>query len=232
MARSYSCAMRRALAFALVLVGLPALSLSTSFVPFPVLGLFGIFNTKKQPPPNWVLHNQKVELSKVAFEAAEKPCGNWAWVAAVTNMAALGGARLNQSYLVDRLYGGSLCLPSAGDSAALARQISHEYVLADGQKFTLLAEFRPGVPTQPDPLIFALRQDHPLMLLWGNKSYLLTGMSYDEYVAPTGNKMFIITELRLFDPLADADKAEVVFSRDQDNPAEVNGILELSVHTK
>jgi len=225
--------MRKALTFALVvLAGLPALSLSRSLLSCPALGLFGIFSAKKQVPPNWVLHNQKVELSKQDFEAAEKPCGNWAWVAGVTNMAALSGTRLDQSYLVDRLYGGSVCLPTAGDSALLARQISHEYVLADGQKFTLRAEFRPGVPTAPDPLIYALRQNRSVMLLWGNKTYLLTGMSYDEYIAPTGNKIFVVTELRLFDPLADHNQPEVVFSRDQDNPAEVIGVLELSVYTK
>ena len=225
--------MRKALAFAMVLLaGLPALALSRYLVPRPALGLFGIFSAKKQVPPNWVLHQQKVELSKVDFEAAEKPCGNWAWVAGVTNMAALSGARLNQGYLVDRLYGGSVCLPSAGDSAALARQISHEYVLADGQKFTLLAEFKPGVPSQADPLIYALRQGRALMLLWGNKAYLLTGMTYDEYIAPTGNKMFIVNELRLFDPLAYQHRPEAIFSRDQDNPNEINGVLELSVYTK
>ncbi|HWC18392.1 MAG TPA: hypothetical protein VG498_15325 [Terriglobales bacterium] len=225
--------MRRAVAFTLVtLVAAPGLSLTMYLTSRPNFGLFGMFGAKKQPPPTWVLHSQKVRLSKMDFKGAERPCGNWAWVAGVSEMAALSGARLDQTYLVDRLYGGSVCLPSPGDVAALAKQISHEYVLADGQKFTLAAQFKPGVPTQPDPLIYSLRQDRPLMLMWGNKTYLLTGMSYDEYIAPTGNKMFIVTELRLFDPLGDADKREVIFSRDQDNPDEVNGVLEVSVHTK
>lgn len=214
------------------LVALPALALSSYFPSHANFGLFGIFSAKKQPPPNWVLHNQKVQLSTVNFKAAEQPCGNWAWVAGVSAIAAARGAQLDQRYLVDRIYGGSVCLESAGDFASLAKQISREYVLPDGQKFTLAAEFKPGVPTQPDWLIYSLRQDRPLMLLWGNKTYLLTGMNYDEYVAPTGNKMFIITELRLFDPLADQGKGEKVFSRDQDNPGDLNGFLELSVYTK
>lgn len=226
--------MRRvsAVASLVTLVFLPALSFSKPLPSRLNLGLFRIFGGKKQTPPGWVLHNQKVQIEKVDLKGAEKPCGNWAWAAGVADVAATQGVQIDQTYLVDRFYGGSVCLNAAGDFADLAKQISHEYVLVDGQKFTLAARFLPGVPTQPDPLILALRQDRPLMLLWGNRTYLLTGMSYDEYIAPTGNKMFNITELRLFDPLGEEGKREVVFSRDQDNPADLNGVLELSVYTK
>ena len=157
---------------------------------------------------------------------------NWGWAAVVTDMASARGIHISQQYLVDRLYGGSRCLDVAGDSEDLARQISHDYVLADGQKFALQAKFIAGAPAQIDSLIASVRQGRPVMLLWRNRPYLLTGLTYDEYIAESGNKMFVVTELQLFDPLGEQGKRAVVFSRDQDSPAEINGVLDLSVYTK
>jgi len=183
----------------------------------------------KQAPAGWVLHKQFMDLENVALEAAEKPCANWAWVAGIVAMAEARGARIEQQYLVDRLYGGSVCLTSPGDLDDLAQRISHEYVLSDGQKFRLAAQFTPGAPTRADPLIVHVRQGLPLMLLWRDHTYLLTGLNYDEYVAPTGNKMFIITELRLFDAAAQGAESAVKFVRERDDPDDLKGVLDLSV---
>jgi len=192
----------------------------------------GVFKTKTKIPAGWVLHKLSANLEKTSFKVAEKACDNWTWVAAITAMAADRGAHIEQEYLIDRLYGGSICTPLALDADSLARQISHDYVLADGQKFRLEAQFSPGAPTQPDPLIVAIRQNHPLMLLWRNRPYLLTGVNYDEYTAPTGNKLLIVTELNLFDPAADAPKHELTFSREDDNADDLNGVLDLNVYPK
>ena len=190
------------------------------------------FAGKNQPPAGWILRKQSANLEKTDFKVAEKPCENWAWVAGIVDMAGNRGAHIDQQYLIDRLYGGSICLTSAVDVESLARQISHDYLLADGQKFRLEAQFTPGPPTQPDPLIVAVRQNRPLMLLWRSRTYLLTGVNYDEYIAPTGNKLLIITELKLFDPAANAPKSELTFSREHDNPDDLNGVLDLNVYPK
>jgi hypothetical protein len=195
-------------------------------------GLFGLFGGKTQTPPGWMLHKQSVSLGTNDLKAAERPCGNWSWVAGVVDMAETRGAHLDQQYLVDRLYGGSVCLDSPGDLDDLAHRISHDYVLPDGQKFRLSASFLPGCPTQADPLIVSLREKRPIMMLWRNHSYLLTGMIYDEYIAPTGNKMFIVTELQLFDPAGEEGKREMSFIRDRDNPDDLNGVLELAIYPK
>ena len=209
-----------------------ALALSRSVNLKLNAGLFGLFGGKAQPPPGWMLRKQSVSIDKVDLKAAERSCGNWSWVAGITDMAEANGAHIAQQYLVDRLYGGSVCLESAGDMDDLSKRISHDYVLPDGQKFRLVAHFHPGAPTQADPLIMSIRQDKPLMLLWRNRSYLLTGMSYDEYIAPTGNKMFMVTELKLFDPAEEESKREQNFIRDRDNPDDLNGIVELSIYPK
>lgn len=187
---------------------------------------------KQDVSPSWVLHKQKVQAEKLDLEPAERPCVNWGWAAVVADMAAARGVQISQQYLVDRLYGGSRCLDAAGDSEDLAKQLSHDYVLPNGQKFALEARFIPGAPAQTDPLIVSVRQNRPLMLLWRNHPYLLTGLTYDEYIAESGNKMFVVTELQLFDPLAEKGKRTVVFSRDQDSPAEINGMLDLTAYTK
>ena len=179
-----------------------------------------------------MLRKQHLDMEGIQLRAADRSCENWSWVAGITDMAAIGGAHIDQQYLVDRLYGGSVCLSSAGDYNDLARHISHEYVLVDGQKFRIEAQFTPGAPTQADPLIVSIRQGRPVMMIWRNRAYLLTGMDYDEYISPTGNRMFMVTALKFFDPAAQEGKHEVVFSRDQDNPDDLNGILELSVYSK
>ena len=227
--------MRRKAAFlaAVVLCTLPSFALFRSLPARLNAGLFGLFGGgKSQPPPGWIQHKQHVELGETHFQAAQKPCENWSWAAGVVDMAETRGAHIDQQYLIDRLYGGLLCLSSAGNLDELAQRISHEYILSDGQKFRLEAQFTPGAPTQADPLIFSIRQDRPLMLLWRNRCYLLTGMDYDEYIAPTGSKIFIVNALKLFDPAATEDNRYATFSRDTDNPDDLNGVLQLSVYTK
>ena len=217
---------------AIVLCALPGFALIGSLNFRLDAGLFGLFGGKTQPPPGWILHKQHVELADVHFKSADKACENWSWVAGIVDMAETRGAHIDQQYLIDRLYGGSRCLPSAGDLADMAQRISHDYVLDDGQKFRIEAQFTPGAPTQADPLILSIRQLRPVMLVWRSRCYLLTTMDYDEYIAPTGSKMFIVTALGLFDPVAPEGKRDVTFSRDVDNPNDLNGVVDLSIHTK
>src|SRR5262249_47419445 len=109
---SYSRVMRRTSAiFALALLFTAVLCLTVSLPVFSsFFGLFG--GSKQQQPPGWMLHKQTVSLDASAFKGAEQPCENWSWVAGITDMAAANGAQLTQQYLVDRLYGGSVCLQS------------------------------------------------------------------------------------------------------------------------
>lgn len=198
------------------------------------LAAFALLNAagKQDASPAWVLHKQTVHVEKLDLRPAERPCANWGWVAVISDMAAARGIHISQQYLIDRLYGGSRCLDVVADSEALAKEISRDYVLQHGQKFALEARFTPGAPVEADPLIVSMRQNVPVMLLWRNHPYLLTGITYDEYIAETGNKMFVVTDLQLFDPLGDPGKRAVIFSRDRDKPDDINGVLELTVYTK
>lgn len=222
----------RCILAAFLLFAVPGLA-SLALEPPPHLSLHVPFRAlfgDKNKLSGWSLRKQTATLEKTDFRAAEKPCANWAWVAGIVAMAAHRGAHIEQQYLIDRLYGGSKCVSAAVDVESLAQQISHDYVLSDGQKFRLEAQFSPGI--QPDPLIVAVRQNRPLLFVWRQRPYLLTGINYDEYTAPTGNKLLIITELKFFDPAADAPKSELSFFREQDNPDDLNGVLDLSVYPK
>lgn len=198
------------------------------------LSLWSALNAggKQETSEAWVLHKQQVQIGKLDLRPAQRPCANWAWVAGISDIAAANGVHIDQQYLVDRLYGGSRCTDLVGDPEDLAKQISREYVLSDGQKFALNAKFTPGAPSQADSLISSIRQNRPLLMVWANRAYLVTGLTYDEYIAQSGNKMFVITELQLFDPLGEEGKRKVTFSRDQDNVNDINGVLDLAVHTK
>lgn len=225
--------MRRAATLSLLVVtSVTALSSTKPARSFDA-SLFGLFGGgKTQPPPGWVLHKQSATFDSSKLAGAERDCANWGWAAGVVDMARTQGVRLDQQYLVDRLYGGSLCLDEPGDVDQLAQSISHDYILPDGQKFSLQAQFTPGAPTQADPLIVSVRQGTPLMLLWRNHPYLLVGLEWDEYIAPTGNKMFIINELRLFDPTAVGKDRELSFLRGRDNPDDLNGQLAITLILK
>lgn len=203
--------------------------LQAAGVPSVGLRAFAMFVGPKQQPTNWVLHKQSVAMDKSDWAPAERSCENWSWVAGISDMAAARGAHIPQQYLIDRLYGGSRCLSSTGDMATLADEISHVYYLLDGQKFGIQAQFTPGAPTNPGMLIVAVREKRPLMLLWKTHAYLLVGVDYDEFIAPTGNKMYIVTKMKLFDPAGRQDQRYVTFDRDRDDTNDLNGWLDLEV---
>lgn len=232
--KSYSAIMLRNAILLLLAIACLPLPSSAKLPAMPLnASLFGLFGGgKPQPPPGWVLHKQSASFDSSKLGPADRDCGNWGWAAGVVDMARTQGVRLNQQYLVDRLYGGSLCLDEPGDVNQLAQSISHDYILPDGQKFSLQAQFTPGAPTQADPLIVSVRQHMPLMLLWHNHAYLLVGLNWDEYIAPTGNKMFMINELRLFDPTGVGKDRELSFLRGRDNPDDLNGQLAITLVLK
>jgi hypothetical protein len=211
----------------------------TSFAGLRASGFCGHFlnsgvfiGGSQSPSPGWVVRKESAKLDSSKFAGAERDCGNWGWAAAVVDIARTQGVRLDQQYLIDRLYGGSVCLEEAGDVEQLAKSISHDYILPDGQKFSLQATFTAGAPTQPDPLIVAVRQGTPLMLLWRSHAYLLVGLNWNEYIADNGSKRFVVNELQLFDPLATGKEREVSFVRGRDNPDDLNGQLAINLVLK
>ena len=171
---------------------------------------------------------QTAELpSPPALSVAQK-CENWAWAAGVEAILRSQGVALDQHYWVQKSDGGEICLETLAPLEQVARVISGEYVLDDGSKARLEARYTPGAPANLDSVILGLRNGHPALLVWRGHAYVIYGVVYDEYVSPTGHRLFDIREIKLVDPFFADDGRLVSFLKDRDDPAEIGGTLEIS----
>jgi len=156
---------------------------------------------------------------------AQRQCENWIWAAALDSLLQAKESATGQEYQILRLYGGALCTQVKSYSE-LADKISHEYVLDDGRRFLLQAAFVPGPPVYIDPLVIAMREQRPIMLIWKSHAYVLTGINYDEYIGPNNSRILALKELKLADP---ATGESVIFLRERDDPQEINGTMDVMV---
>jgi hypothetical protein len=169
--------------------------------------------------------DQQAAIEHPQIVAAEKPCANWIWAAALDSLLKAKGSDTGQEYQILRLYGGTPCTEVKSYSE-LADKISHEYVLDDGRRFLLQAQYTTGPPLHIDPLVMAMREQRPLMVIWKNHAYVLTGVSYDEFIGPNNSRILELKELKLADP---ASGGSVSFVRERDDSQEINGTMDVSV---
>jgi len=169
--------------------------------------------------------NQQATIEHPQIVVAEKRCENWIWAAALDSVLKAKGSATGQEYQILRLYGGTPCT-GVKSYSELADKISHEYVLDDGQRFLLQAQYTPGPPLHIDPLVMAMREQRPLMVIWKSHAYVLTGISYDEFIGPNNSRILALKELRLADP---ASGGSVSFVRERDDSQEINGMMDVTV---
>ncbi|HXE91986.1 MAG TPA: hypothetical protein VNK82_13600 [Terriglobales bacterium] len=170
---------------------------------------------------------QEEQIGDLAVARAGQKCDNWSWAAGVETLLQRQDVKLGQEFWLLRAYAGTVCVSPLGDAEKLASAINGEYVLDDGRKVRLAARFLPGPPAQADWMILALRRGHPFLLLWRGHAYLVQGVIYDEYIAPTGARLFEIREFRLLDPFAEGDQQRVTFVKGRDDAAELAGTLDV-----
>lgn len=173
-----------------------------------------------------------VEAALKDFVAAEKPCVNYAWAAAVKAVLKPKQVNIPQRDWVMKAYGGYKCIEPLNVAAytELLRYINGDYALTPERRVRIEAEFTPGAPMQPDPFIAAFREGETLMLVWNGKPYIWYGAVYDEYIHLAGNRMFEITELKLLDPLAKSEKERTVsFVKGKDDPNQIDGVMRVRV---
>jgi len=184
-------------------------------------------------------HYMKKESEKAAaesalkdFVAAEKPCVNYAWAAAVESLLKQKQVNIPQRDWVMKAYGGYKCIEPL-DTAAyvnLMRTINGDYALTPERRVHMEAEFSVGAPMQPDPYIAAFREGESFMLVWNGKPYIWYGAVYDEYIHLAGNRMFEVTELKLLDPLAKSEKERLVsFVKGKDDANQIDGVMRVRV---
>jgi len=169
--------------------------------------------------------NQQAVIEHPQIVTAERACENWIWAAALDSLLKAKGSATGQEYQILRLYGGTPCT-GVKSYSELADKISHEYVLDDGRRFLLQAQYTAGPPLHIDPLVMAMREQRPLMVIWKSHAYVLTGVSYDEFIGPNNARILELKELKLADP---ANGESVSFVRERDDSQEINGTMDVTV---
>ncbi len=186
-----------------------------------------LFGKGKARTTYQLIPNQQAIIAHPTVARAQRPCENWAWAAALDSLLRAKQAATGQEYQVLRLFGGDLCT-EVKSYAELAEKISHEYTMPDGRRFLLQANYAEGAPASLEPLIAAMKEQHPLMLIWKHHPYVMVGVLYDEYVALNGSRLFKLKELRLVDPV---EGTNLSFVPDKDDPALIDGVMNVTVTT-
>lgn len=188
----------------------------------------------KKPGGLTPLGTKTEEISGLSVPAPGQRCENWAWMAAVQAMMATQGITYAQDALADKAYGGTVCVDTEPSLEQISLWLDGDYQLDDGAKFSVKTIRVTGAPTNIDDLIMNLRQQRPMLLVWKKHAYVLAGIVYDDYLHPTGAHRFEVQELHLIDPLApeDADSRHMNFTRADDDPKDIQGMLWLQVNAK
>lgn len=203
-------------------------ALSASLLVATLLLMSSTGYARKRGVPHVVHPGQTVNIPGLTSVVAGQQCQNWAWAAALESILKTQAVELRQNYWIMKSAGGEVCKDDAIDLDALAKLITGEYILSDGQKVRLAATAKAGAPGQVDLLIAAPRSGRPMLFFWKGHPYLYRGMIYDEMVAATGDKEFEIRQLNLLDPyFSGVEKQAATFKRDLDDAADINGLLDV-----
>lgn len=182
---------------------------------------------KPIPVPLRKLADQAVEVGGIQSPPLAQRCTNWAWAATIETVLRIQRVPLDQRFWVMRLNSGELCLDELPSFEELVLAIDGEYVIGVNHKAQLKASYARGAPTVPDQMITSLRAGMPMIFFWKGHPYLMVGMSYDEYIGPNNARIFHVKQMKLLDPMVAENDPQriVVFNRDQDNIADIDGTM-------
>ncbi|MCU1332555.1 MAG: hypothetical protein JWM08_1547 [Candidatus Angelobacter sp.] len=185
---------------------------------------------QKQGQQYYIKPDQTADLAaETKLNTAKQDCENWAMAAGLETMLQHQNVALDQSYWVMRLNGGELCLDKMPTIDALKLIVNRDFVLDDGRHVRLEIHFEPGPPLSVDPIIAGLKSQQVALLLWRGHPYYLTGVTYDERIGRDGTRFFEVKEIRLANTYPKLPG--VTFQRGKDDPAEIQGILNVSATT-
>lgn len=171
--------------------------------------------------------DQTADLATKKLATAKQNCENWGLAAGLEAMLAKQQVTLDQTFWVQKLYYGELCVDRLPSIEQLAQVVNQEFVLDDGRHVRLEMHFVPGAPTDIDSVLMGLKQDRPALLLLRGHPYFLVGATYDEHIRGDGLRLYEIKELRLSDTLP--GQPAVTFQKGRDNMNDIGGILTVSV---
>jgi hypothetical protein len=185
---------------------------------------------QKQGQQYYLKPDQTADLAaETKLNTAKQSCENWAIAAGLETILQQQNVPLDQSFWVMRLNGGELCVDDLPTIDALKLVVNRDFVLDDGRHVRLEIHFEPGPPVNVDPVIAALKLQQVTLLLWRGHPYFLTGMTYDERIGRDGTRFFEVKEIRLANTYP--KMPGVTFQKGRDDPAEIQGILNVSATT-
>lgn len=200
-----------------------------SAIFFLLLALFVQSSDKKQQQQQYYLKpDQTADLgSQTKLITAKQNCENWALAAGLETMLQRQNVSLNQNFWVMRLNGGELCVGDLPTMEALTQVVNKEFVLDDGRHVRLETRFMSGAPVNIDSVIAGLKSQQVSLLVWRGHPYYLTGITYDERIGRDGTRFFEVKEFRLANTFPKLPG--ITFEKGRDDPAEIQGILSVSV---
>lgn len=113
----------------------------------------------------------------------------------------------------------------------IASKIAGRQFLSDGCPIQITADLlatAPGIDISPT-IVRLLRNNHPMLMLWNSHLYVLYGAVFDEVANDDGSSAFMIHKLFLLDARYSGPRRNVIFNRDTDDWAKVDGLLLLGV---
>ena len=170
---------------------------------------------------------QTADLENEKLVTAKQDCQNWGLAAGLENILKKQDVALDQNFWVMRFSGGELCLPQLPSAEALARAVNGEFVLEDGRHVRLELRYVAGGPSNIDDVVAGIQHKQLSLLLLRGHAYYLTGVTYDEYIGRDGSRLFEVRELRLADTFLKSPG--LTFQKGRDDPADIDGILNIGV---
>jgi hypothetical protein len=185
---------------------------------------------QKQQQQYYIKPDQTTDLAaETKLSTAKQNCENWAMAAGLETMLRRQNVPLDQSFWIMHLNGGELCIDDPPTVDALKLVVNRDFVLDDGRHVRLEIHFAPGPPVNVDPVIAGLKSQQVSLLLWRGHPYYLIGVTYDERIGRDGTRFFEVKEIRLANTYTKLPG--VTFQKGRDDPAEIQGILSVSVTT-
>ncbi|HEV3317270.1 MAG TPA: hypothetical protein VG488_09890 [Candidatus Angelobacter sp.] len=170
---------------------------------------------------------QTADLENEKLVTAKEDCENWGLAAGLESILKKQDVPLDQNFWVMRFSGGELCLPQLPSPEALARAVNGEFVLEDGRHVRLELRYVSGAPSNVDDVVAGIQHKQLSLLLLHGHAYYLTGVTYDEYVGRNGSRLFEVREMRLANTFAKLPGQ--TFQKGRDDPADIDGILNVGV---
>lgn len=110
----------------------------------------------------------------------------------------------------------------------VSTKLQGKHSSGDGHTITVNAEYIAPDSVSPDRIIAALQSNRALLLKWKSRLYVFYGARFDEKLYYNGRRDYVIHKLLLQDVRFSDSRREVIFNRDTDDWANVQGLLILS----